>query len=294
MAKVSIIIPVCNAEAYILKCLKSLQDQSFSDIKIICIENGSSDNSWEEILSQKKDKRLVALRAPHQDVSYARNVGLFWALKFSPYVMFCDADDTYERNMVETMVEGIERTAADLACCEICVKYKTDLSLKESDNKYYTLKFDGIQNNIKAIINNIDYSLCNKIFRASIIRKYSLTFPGAMHYEDACFCWKYLSVANSVFFIKKKLYNYLRHENSIMNKTFSKSNDSINHLAITDNVYEFLKLHNLRDELMDEFVKFYDASVYFAKQHSNGEYLQNIEDLDLKLSKKFFPWRYDE
>lgn len=294
MAKVSIIVPVCNAEGYIQKCLKSLQDQSFSDIKIICIENGSSDNSWEEILAQKKDERLVTLRAPHQDVSYARNVGLFWALKSAPYVMFCDADDTYESDMVETMVGGIEGSSADLACCEIGVEYKTDLQLKDSDSKYYTLKFHGMQDNIKAIINNMDYSLCNKIFRASIIKKYSLAFPGLMHYEDACFCWKYLSVANSVFFIKKKLYNYLRHENSIMNKTFAKANNSINHLVITDDVYEFLKLHDKLDDLMDEFVKFYDACVYFAKQHSNEEYLPKIESLDLQFSKKFFPWRYGD
>ena len=288
MAKVSIIVPVSNAEEYVLKCLESLREQSFSDIKIICIENGSTDNSWRAISSQKSDKRVVAIKVPHAEVSYARNLGLFWALKFSPYVMFCDADDTYDKYMVEAMVSGIEENHTDLCCCEIAVDYHTDYELKESDDEYYSLKFEGINTNIKDVINEIDYSLCDKIFRASIIRKHSLTFPNSLHYEDACFCWKYLSVTDSIFFIKKKLYHYVRHENSIMNNTFSKSARSIDHIRIADNIYDFLYANNLVESFKEQFARFYASYLSLARIYCEGHHIGRLEKINEQFEKKFF------
>lgn len=287
MAKVSVIVPVCNAEGYLSKCMESLKNQSFSDIKIICVENGSTDNSWNELVAQKKDKRVVAIKVPYADVSYARNLGLFWALKFSPFVMFCDADDTYDKDMVETMVNGIEESGADLACCEIAVDYQTDTELKDSDDAYYSLKFEGFYDNIKCVINGMDYSLCNKIFRTAIIKKYSITFPNCSQYEDTCFCWKYLSVSDSAFFIRKKLYHYLRHENSIMNKTFAKENKSIEHMTIADNVFEFLFQHQRYAKFVGEFWDFYDSCVEFAKRFGKEEDSLKIEQVDAGLRGKF-------
>ena len=288
MAQVSIIVPVNNAGIYIKKSLQSLQDQTFSDIRIICIENGSTDNSWEEIISLKNDKRIISLKIPEADVSYARNLGLFWALKSSPYVMFCDADDTYHPQMVNTMVEGISEFKSDIACCEISVDYRADYNLQQSDDIYYTLKFNGFSNNITEIINNIDYSLCNKIFRCSLIQRYSLNFPVSCLYEDACFCWKYLSVCDSIFFIKKRMYNYVRHENSIMNKTFSKSKSSIDHIKIADNIYEFLKKNKVFPKYANEFRQFYNAYLALAKYHSDEATMAKIETLDKEFQYKFF------
>lgn len=287
MAKVSIVVPVSNAEKYISKCLESLQEQSFSDLKIICIENGSTDNSWQLITTKRNDKRLIAMRTPEANVSYARNLGLFWALRSSPYVMFCDADDTFDRYMVETMLNGIEESRADLACCEIAIDYHADTEKKQSDQDYYSLKYEGMHNP-KDVINDMDYSLCNKIFLASIIRKYSINFPVQLYYEDACFCWKYLSVADSVFFIKKRLYNYVRHENSIMNQTFAKSRRSIDHLKIADNVYNFLMKNAISDIFKNEFYIFYKVYLDLAKYYNDDPDNIEIIRLDQELQRKFF------
>lgn len=288
MPQVAIIVPVCNAEDYIIKCLESLQDQTFSDIKIICIENGSTDESWQKILSRKNDMRLLAMRTPEPNVSFARNLGLFWALKTAPYVMFCDADDTYEPSMVETMLSKIQESGADLACCEIAVEYLTDYSLKQSDDDYYRLDFEGYNHQIKSIINGIDYSLCDKIFRSQIIRDYSITFPVNYHYEDACFCWKYLAASSSIFFIKKRLYNYLRHDNSIMNKTFAKENRSIDHIRIAEDIYDFLCRNQLLPSLRDEFSHFYHTYLELAWKYSDEDSNKQIKLLDEKLKEKFF------
>ena len=287
MATVSVIVPVSNAEGYLSKCMESLKNQSFSDIKIICVENGSTDNSWNEIISHKKDKRVTAVKVPYAEVSYARNLGLFWALKFSPFVMFCDADDTYDKYMVETMVGGIQESGADLGCCEIVVDYESDNELRESDNAYYSLKFEGFYDNIKSVINGMDYSLCNKIFRTSIIKKYSITFPTSYLYEDTCFCWKYLSVSDSAFFVRKKLYHYLRHDNSIMNKTFAKENKSIEHMTIAANVFDFLFQHQRYEKFLGEFWDFYDSCVEFAKKFGKEEDSLKIEQVDNRLREKF-------
>lgn len=288
MPRVAIIVPICNAEDYITKCLDSLQNQTYRDVKIICIENGSTDESWQKIISKKNDKRLLAMRTPEPNVSFARNLGLFWALKTAPYVMFCDADDTYENSMVETMVSKIQETGADLACCEIGVEYLTDYSLKQSDDDYYSLNFEGYTDQIKDIINSVDYSLCNKIFRSQIIRDYSITFPVKFQYEDACFCWKYLAVSSSIFFIKKRLYNYLRHDNSIMNKTFAKGNKCIDHLRIAEDIYNFLCRNQLFNPLKDEFFQFYNACLEFTLKYCDEDSNKLIELLDEKFKLEFF------
>lgn len=288
MPQVAIIVPVCNAEDYIIKCMDSLQNQTFSDIKIICVENGSTDQSWQKIISRKNDKRVLAMRTPEPNVSHARNLGLFWALKTAPYVMFCDADDTYEKSMVETMVSKIQESGADLACCEIAVEYLTDYSLKQSDDDYYRLDFEGYNDQIKNIINSIDYSLCNKIFRSQIIRDYSITFPVKFHYEDACFCWKYLAASSSIFFIKEKLYNYLRHDNSIMNKTFAKENRSFDHIRIAEDIYDFLCQNQLLSSLKEEFSQFYTTYLDLAWKYSDESSIKYIKFLDKEFKKKFF------
>lgn len=288
MSTVSIIVPVFNAEGTILECLDSLQAQTVTDIKIICIENGSTDNSWQKILSKKNDKRVLAMRTKEADVSQARNLGLFWAGKTSPLVMFCDADDTYDPHMVETMVNGITENGADLACCEIEVSYQSDHELRNSDDDYYTLKSEGLQTNMHELINTIDYSLCDKIFRSSIIQNYSIKFPSLLHYEDACFCWKYMSVSKSAYLIKKRLYHYIRHDNSIMNTTFAKSTKSIDHLYITADIYNFLVQNNLFDNYKDEFIELYINSLSFARYFADDTILERIDLLDTKLQKKFF------
>ncbi len=120
MAEISVIIPVYNAGQYIEKCLDALCRQTFSDIEILCIDDGSSDDTWQHIAKHAaEDKRIRAWRQQNAGPAATRNRGLQNAS--APYIMFCDADDWYEpdfcRRMLEIMKTEDTDTAVSLLPC---------------------------------------------------------------------------------------------------------------------------------------------------------------------------------
>ena len=116
MKKVSVIVPVYNVEKYLSRCLESLINQSLKDIEIICINDGSTDNSL-QILKQfaYKDNRIKIINQTNSGQSVARNKGL--AIASGKYIGFVDSDDWIDNDYYEKMFETIERTNSDFACC---------------------------------------------------------------------------------------------------------------------------------------------------------------------------------
>ena len=120
MEKVSIIVPIYNGEKYIKRCLNSLIKQTYKNLEIICVNDGSKDNTM-DILNklQKKDKRIVIIDKENTGVSDTRNT----AIKKSTgkYVCFCDIDDIYELNYVEKMLNYIKAKKVDAVRCNFKV-----------------------------------------------------------------------------------------------------------------------------------------------------------------------------
>lgn len=115
--KVSIIIPVYNAEKYLHECLESICSQTYNNIEILCVDDGSTDMSAEIIKTfQKEDKRIVLIQQTNQYAGVARNNG-FDAAK-GEYVVFLDADDYFAQTLVEKMVSAIYNAQADIAVCK--------------------------------------------------------------------------------------------------------------------------------------------------------------------------------
>ena len=118
MAEISVIIPVYNAGQYIEKCLDALCRQTFSDIEILCIDDGSSDDTWQHIAKHAaEDKRIRAWRQQNAGPAATRNRGLQNAS--APYIMFCDADDWYEPDAVETVLTEFGKGGCDLLFSDI-------------------------------------------------------------------------------------------------------------------------------------------------------------------------------
>lgn len=286
MPKISVIIPVYNAEKYISSCIESIIKQTMDDIEIICINDGSNDNS-SEVLSEysRKDTRIRIITQMNKGRASARNVGIAYAS--APYVMFCDADDSYHPEMCDKLYKEIVKIHADVATCEIEVVYYANHELKESDNNYYSLKFNTPSNDMCKIINNIDLSVCNKIFKLSLINKYNISFPDGYNYEDANFCWKYFSISKLCAFVNERLYKYNRHEDSIMNLTFHKNHVAIDHIIIANDIFEFLNFNNVFEKFKFEFAKFYIASFYFTKRYIDLYHLIKFYQLNNKFLKKY-------
>lgn len=127
MEKVSVIIPIYNSEKYIEDCVESLKNQTYKELEILLIDDGSTDSS-REICKRicENDRRFKLIHQENQGVSAARNHGLEKAT--GKYVFFLDSDDWIHPRLLEEMVRELEKTSADLAVCEYCTAFDADFS----------------------------------------------------------------------------------------------------------------------------------------------------------------------
>ena len=116
MAEVSVIIPVYNVEEYVDKCLASVVNQSFSDIEIIVVNDGSTDGSGDKCLEwAKRDERIVYVSKKNEGAGLARNLGI--QIASSEFLAFCDPDDWYDERFIEIMLAKQQDTDADIVTC---------------------------------------------------------------------------------------------------------------------------------------------------------------------------------
>lgn len=241
--KVSIIVTCYKGGEFLPRCLKSLTEQTLKEIEIICVNDGSPDNT-REVLEEwsQKDARVRAIHNPtNVGVSAARNIGLQAAR--AEFVTFCDADDYKDPTFCAQMLEAITTQRVDLAICGTQIIYQAHPEMKFSDDNYYSLKYSGRQTVNEDLILNVDLAPSNKLFRRAVIEHIELRFPEGLYYEDAYFCVAYLCAVRKVYFLNRSLQFYVRHENSTMSNTWSgdKSKDhAIDHLYVAFRLYDFL------------------------------------------------------
>ena len=147
MAKISVIIPVYNVEEYLERCLNSVVNQTFKDLEIICVNDGSTDSSG-EILQKfaRKDARIKIIKRPNGGLSAARNTGL--EVMSGEYFAFLDSDDWIDLNFYEKLYEKAKEFDADIAMADFIRKGKNKhkIRLNLNEEKLYTT----IENKIKA------------------------------------------------------------------------------------------------------------------------------------------------
>ena len=132
---VSIIVPIYNSSAFLEKNLNSLRKQTYKNIEIICVDDGSTDHSFDIITRiASKDKRLKLLKQKNLHAGVARNNGLSQAK--GQYVLFVDSDDLFSKRMVATFVKAIERDDSDIVVCGYCSFTKSLLFKKKNNNLF--------------------------------------------------------------------------------------------------------------------------------------------------------------
>lgn len=221
MEKVSIIIPAYNASKTIEKCLHSIINQTYKDIEIIVVNDGSDDDT-EEVVNRicKNDPRIVLINQVNQGVSSARNQGINTSNGI--YIMFVDCDDWLEENMVEVMVNTLEEKNVDVVRCNFFDDYSNytkigemyDLSnktiLKKDFDKYnvqrhFLMAKEPIKNLVMLLLIKKDIIINNEIYFDKNL----------FMLEDVYFYQKLFSVINSVYFLDRPLYHYYENDNSV-------------------------------------------------------------------------------
>lgn len=210
MPKISVIIPVYNAEQYLRKCLDSVVNQTFRDIEIICVDDGSTDGSG-AILDEyaAKDNRVVAIHQANAGVAAARNTGLKSAQ--GDYLAFLDSDDAYNPRLCELAYNRACQSGADI------VKFlytRTD-GVKETDDLIDNQSETETRSKLSLAYHS-GANIWGKLWRREFVVQNEMTFPlGVDSTEDAWFCIVGATLANKITVLRQYLYEYNYRENSL-------------------------------------------------------------------------------
>ena len=238
MPKLSVIIPVYNVEEYLQRCLDSVVNQTLTDLEIICVNDGSTDNS-SKILEQyaQQDKRIKILTQNNRGLSAARNTAL--EAISSEYFTFLDSDDWVDLNFYEKLYNKAKKFDADIAMADFIRtgpnKRKIRLNLKEE--KVYTT----IEDKIKAANLFKEGCVWNKIYKKDKLGH--LRFIEGVYFEDGPYSIRALYEADRLITVKDTYLYYFQNKKSIVkNMTPKKRNDKIKN---RQNMMKFIKDKNI-------------------------------------------------
>ncbi len=249
MSKVSIVVPIYNVEKYLRRNLESLRTQTYQDISVYCINDGSTDGS-QKIIDEftETDPRFVSFIKTNGGLSDARNFGL--KKVDSPYVMFIDSDDFCEAEMVEKCIKRMEEENLDMVVFSYNQFYqeqnkKEKVEVLFDENKIYCLENDP---ELIAYTNNAAW---NKMYRTELFLKNEIEYPFGYRHQDLGTTPRLLFFCQRVGFIKDALYNYLiDRPNNITQMVDEKIYHILDMLTIN---FDFYKEKNAFDQVKKEF-----------------------------------------
>lgn len=219
---ISVIIPIYNKEKYLDNCLKSIINQSYKEIEIILINDGSTDSS-EEICKRykSKDNRIKLISTENRGAASARNTGIENAV--GKYLSFIDADDYIENTFYETMLDLIKTHNAQIAECgfeRITEGEKYTFPKKNQETRVMTRKEALIElygkddkEHVKTVI------MCNKLFESNLFK--NIRYISGRIIDDETIIYRLIEQCKRIVETNDILYGYVQSSNSIMRKDFS-------------------------------------------------------------------------
>lgn len=213
---ITIIVPGFNIENYVRPCIDSIVNQSYKNLEIILVNDGSTDRTGEIFDDYaKKDKRIKVLHKVNGGVSSARNAALCHAI--GEYVLFVDGDDWLEKNAIKMLVDVVTLHDSDVVLFEYSVDYTDGQNVV-----YLHPELQGsmtIQQAIENTITPVNRFVWSKLYKRSILR--DVLFDEAIHLgEDTLFACEAMNNGKSAYFIAKPLYHYVQSNNSATRKKY--------------------------------------------------------------------------
>ncbi len=305
--EISVIVPVYNVSKYLEKCLESIRNQTFKDFEVICINDGSTDNSL-EILNKyaEDDKRFVVVSQENQGQGAARNNALKMAR--GKYIVFVDPDDWIELNMLEELIKAFEQTKAEVVefnrhiyydssntfkaviAAEIYKeKFNYDLNL----HKYYSL--EDVNVNKSCFSPPVPIAVWKRAYSREFLERIQAVCAPTKYAEDQLFSYIVLLNAERIYYIDKYLYTYRNREKSA-SRTISDG-----YFCIFENIQLFKKYlteHNLYNKFEDEFREYQFAFIKQmyckipenSRKRYNDECRKYLTPQEYKKYKKLLRW----
>lgn len=228
---ISVIVPVYNVAAYLEKCVTSILNQTYGDIEIIIVDDGSTDGSGELCDSlQKLDERIKVIHKANGGISDARNAGM--AIAQGEYFSFVDSDDSIEPDMLELLFSNLTKYEADISCCRYSRVWENGESRPVGDTHEISV-FTGTDAFGEYLYGRvIDPFACAKLYKREVLINADgslLTFKVGILGEDNPFNCDVMQRASRVVLVGEAKYNYLqKREGAITNSAVSqKKIDSV-------------------------------------------------------------------
>ena len=280
---ISVIVPVYNVQDYLPRCIDSILSQSYKDIEIILVDDGSPDDCGRicDEYSQK-DSRIVVVHKVNGGLSSARNAGLDIAK--GEYISFVDSDDWLDNHFIENLHNALISTDAQMSACTFCRTKGDEATRRQFDEDISTITTDRYA----CVFDESSYAgyACNKLFSKDVIDKYNLRFDEKIfNGEDFPFTIRYVHHIDKVAFIKQDLYYYFFRESGIMN-TIRLSDRFVTILYAREQVLDFLSQHapDVYDRCKASYLSILCKIKYMAML-DKSKYLQYYLDADSKIKK---------
>ena len=219
MDLISVIVPVYKVEEYLDRCVQSIVDQTYRNLEIILVDDGSPDNcpamcdAW-----AAKDSRIKVIHKENGGLSDARNAGM--AVATGLYIGFVDSDDWLDAQMYDCLYEAMTRTSADIASCgarRVWLNGKPAQELLSINNSCVLEKDAAMEALLTA--QGIVQTVWNKLYKRNVLE--GILFPVGLIHEDEFWSWQVIAQACRVVTLKETYYNYLQRGSSIMGAGFS-------------------------------------------------------------------------
>lgn len=265
MKKISIIIPVYNAATFIGESLESAQKQTLKDVEIICINDGSTDETEAIILqARKKDSRIILLQQKNAGSGAARNHGL--SVATGEYITFLDGDDWYPSDTtLETLYEAASKNGVDIAGGSFVRHFSDGRVVKKFDGIYSAYTFER-RELVRFADYQFDYGYHRFLYKRAMLEEHRIDFPSYKRFQDPPFFVRAMIAARTFYSIPDFVYAY-RKGHQIIKWDPVKVGGAI--LGLTDNLLMsraegLARLHNLT------YVRFVTEFLDIILKHAKG------------------------
>lgn len=260
MEKVSVIIPIYQNESTILRCLESVHNQTWTNLEIIVIDDGSTDKGY-SIVKKFCDKRLKVFKQVNKGVSFARNFGLKEAT--GDYLTFVDGDDYIEKDYISSLMKMFRNNKVDLVC---------DIPDNKDNNKYWTESIKKLSNNFPVLYrDHWINSVCAKLYITSLAKKVQFD-ENVKIGEDLLYVLSYLKLCNKILLLNNGGYKYIENKKSATHKL--RKEDFQNQIFLNNKVINFYLtyLTGNRDKI----------------KYINSVFIKNTLELILKIISSYY------
>ena len=222
---VSVVVPVYNVEKYLSECLDSILGQTYQDIELVIVDDGSTDSSLSVCEKYaREDERVRLVSQSNGGLSFARNTGI--ELCRGEWVTFVDSDDALRTDAIERLVEATLEYGVDIACCE----FTNNMSRANTVDSSCPVDFKCANGSKALHFSIVTNHACGKLYASHLFTNSGIRYPNGRRYEDIATTYRLFDETTTVAFTNAPLYLYRLREDSI---TATPSSQDIDDLEMT-------------------------------------------------------------